>query len=121
MALERAFVAAGGLLIAGRDPTGNGGTLPGFGDQREVELLVEAGFSPAEAIRTATCNGAVFLGKADRIGSLAPGLAADLLVVKGDPATRIDEIEKPVLVFRGGVGYGPGKLLGSVRGRYGQC
>jgi hypothetical protein len=50
MALERAFAAAGGLLIAGCDPTGNGGTLPGFGDQREVELLVEAGFSPVEAL-----------------------------------------------------------------------
>lgn len=119
MALERAFAAAGGLLVAGCDPTGNGGTLPGFGDQREVELLVEAGFSPVDAIRIATYNGAVLLGKADRIGSIAPGLAADLLVVKGDPSTRIEEIEKPVLVFKDGVGYDPGGLLGSVRGRYG--
>jgi len=120
MALERAFAAAGGLLIAGCDPTGNGGTLPGFGDQREVELLVEAGFSPVEAIKIATYNGAIFLGKADRIGSIAPGLAADLLVVKGDPSTKIEEIEKPVLVFKDGVGYDPGRLLESVRGRYGQ-
>jgi len=41
MDFERAFVAAGGLLIAGLDPTGNGGVVAGFGDQREVELLVE--------------------------------------------------------------------------------
>ncbi len=120
MALERAFAAAGGLLVAGCDPTGNGGTLPGFGDQREVELLVEAGFSPVEAIRIASYNGAVFLGRADRIGSIAPGLAADLLVVKGDPSTRIEDIEKPVLVFKDGVGYDPGRLLESVRARYGQ-
>jgi hypothetical protein len=119
-ALERAFVAAGRLLVAGSDPTGNGGTLPGFGDQREVEVLVEAGFSPVEAIRIATWNGAVILGKTDRIGSNAAGLAADLLIVKGDPSTRIEEIEKPVLVFKDGVGYDSAKLLESVRGRYGQ-
>ena len=81
---------------------------------------MEAGFSPVEAIRIATHNGAVFLGKADKIGSIAPGLAADLLVVKGDPATRIEEIEKPVLVFKDGVGYDSARLLESVRGRYGQ-
>ena len=83
--LERQFVAAGGLLLAGPDPTGNGGVIPGFGDQREVELLVEAGFTPVEAIRIATLNGATYLGLADRIGSIAPGKDADLVVVKGDP------------------------------------
>jgi hypothetical protein len=60
--LERKFVVAGGLLLAGPDPTGNGGVIPGFGDQREVELLVEAGFTPEEAIRIATLNGATYLG-----------------------------------------------------------
>lgn len=49
MDFEVAFVKAGGLLLAGPDPTGNGGVLPGFGDQREIELLVEAGFTPVEA------------------------------------------------------------------------
>jgi hypothetical protein len=78
------------------------------------------GSSPVEAIQIASYNGAVFLGKADRIGSITPGLAADLLVVKGDPSVRIEEIEKPALVFKDGVGYEPGKLLESVRGRYGQ-
>jgi imidazolonepropionase-like amidohydrolase len=73
MALERRFVAAGGLLLAGPDPTGNGGVIPGFGDQREVELLVEAGFTPLEAIRIATANGAQFLGEQDRVGTIAPG------------------------------------------------
>lgn len=76
MDFEVAFVKAGGLLLAGPDPTGNGGVLPGFGDQREVELLVEAGFTPAEAIQIATENGALYLGRQDRIGSLAPGKQA---------------------------------------------
>lgn len=51
MAFERAFVQAGGTLLAGCDPTGNGAVLAGYGDQREVELLVEAGFTPLEALR----------------------------------------------------------------------
>ena len=120
MALERAFVAAGGLLIAGCDPTGNGGTIPGISDWREVELLVEAGFTPVEAIRIATHNGAVFLGIQDRIGAIAPGMDADLLVVRGNPAESIEAIEKVELVFKGGLGYDPAKLFDSVKGRYGQ-
>jgi imidazolonepropionase-like amidohydrolase len=120
MALERAFVAAGGLLIAGCDPTGNGGTIPGISDWRQVELLVEAGFSPVEAIRIATLNGATFLGLADRIGSIAPGKDADLVVVRGNPAAAIEDIEKVELVFKDGLGYDPAKLFDSVKGRYGQ-
>ena len=88
LGLERQFVAAGGLLIAGPDPTGNGGTIPGFADQRELELLVEAGFSPLEAIRIGTLNGATYLGLTDRIGSIAPGKDADLVIVKGNPASQ---------------------------------
>ncbi len=120
MALERAFVAAGGLLLAGPDPTGNGGTVPGFSDQRELELLVEAGFSPVEAIRIGTYNGALFLGRLDRTGSIEPGKNADLVLVKGDPSARIEDVENVELVFKDGVGYDPGKLIDSVRGRYGQ-
>ena len=85
MDFERAFVKAGGLLIAGLDPTGNGGVVAGFGDLREVELLVEAGFTPVEAIKIASLNGAKFLGEDARIGSIA-GKQADLMVVKGNPA-----------------------------------
>jgi imidazolonepropionase-like amidohydrolase len=120
MDLERAFVAAGGLLLAGPDPTGNGGTLPGFGDQREIELLVEAGFTPVEAIKIATWNGAVYLGRQDRIGSIAVGKDADMVVVKGDPATKIDDIENVDVVFKDGIGYDPAKLLDAVRGHYGE-
>jgi hypothetical protein len=120
LALERKFVAAGGLLLAGPDPTGNGGVIPGFGDQREVELLVEAGFTPTEAIRIATLNGATYLGLADRIGTIAPGKDADLMIVKGDPSKTIADIENVEIVFKDGVGYDSAKLLESVKGRYGQ-
>jgi len=120
MALERAFVAAGGLLIAGPDPTGNGGVLPGFGDQRAIELLVEAGFSPVEAIQIGTLNGARYLGRDDHIGSVAVGKNADLVVVQGDPATRIADIENVEVVFKDGVGFDSAKLLASVKARYGQ-
>ncbi|MEO7028257.1 MAG: amidohydrolase family protein [Acidobacteriaceae bacterium] len=120
MALERKFVAAGGLLLAGPDPTGDGGVLPGFGDQREIELLVEAGFRPVEAIKIATLNGATYLGRAASIGSVAVGKNADLVVVKGDPAAHIADIENTEIVFKDGVGYDSQKLLDSVKGRYGQ-
>jgi imidazolonepropionase-like amidohydrolase len=120
MALERAFVAAGGLLIAGPDPTGNGGVLPGFGDQRAIELLVEAGFSPVEAIQIGTLNGARYLGRDDHIGSIAVGKNADLVVVQGDPATRISDLENVEVVFKDGVGFDSAKLFASVKARYGQ-
>jgi len=120
MKLEYAFVQAGGLLLGGPDPTGNGGTLPGFGDQREIELLVEAGFTPVEAIKIATLNGATFMGKQNEIGSIAAGKNADLVVIKGNPASKIEDVEKVEIVFKDGVGYDSAKLLESVRGRYGQ-
>ena len=120
LALENQFASAGGLLLAGPDPTGNGGVIPGFGDQRAIELLVEAGFTPLEAIRVGTLNGATYLGLADRIGSIAAGKNADLIVIRGNPGTNIGDIEKVETVFKDGVGYDTGKLLESVTGRYGQ-
>jgi imidazolonepropionase-like amidohydrolase len=115
MEFEYAFVKAGGLLIAGLDPTGIGGVIAGFGDQREVELLVEAGFTPLEAIHIATSNGAQYLGD-DRIGTIASGKQADLLVIKGDPSKKIDDIENVEIVFKDGIGYDSAKLIESVRG-----
>ncbi|HKP38320.1 MAG TPA: amidohydrolase family protein, partial [Pyrinomonadaceae bacterium] len=119
MDFERAFVAAGGLLIAGLDPTGNGGVVAGFGDLREVELLVEAGFTPMEAIKIATLNGAKFLGEDARIGSIAVGKQADLMIVKGNPAVKIADIENVEIVFKDGVGYDTEKLIQSVQGLVG--
>ena len=120
LGLEREFVGSGGLLLAGPDPTGGGQVLPGFGDQREVELLVQAGFTPVEAIRIGTLNGATYLGLAGRIGSIAAGKDADLVLVKGDPSSTIADIENVETVFKDGVGYDPDPILATVRGRYGQ-
>jgi imidazolonepropionase-like amidohydrolase len=86
------------LLLAGLDPTGYGGVIAGFGDQREVELLVDAGFTPLEAIHIATSNGAEYLGQLDKIGTLAPGKAADIVVLQGDPSANIKDIEKVLYV-----------------------
>jgi imidazolonepropionase-like amidohydrolase len=116
---EYAFSKAGGLLLAGLDPTGMGGVVAGFGDQREVELLVEAGFTPVEAIHIATYNGAQFLGDLDRVGTIAAGKQADLVVIKGDPSKKIEDIENVETVFKDGVGYDSAKLIESVRGLVG--
>jgi len=119
MQFEHDFAKEGGLLLAGLDPTGYGGVVPGFGDQREVELLVEAGLTPVEAIHVATANGAQFLGELDTIGSIAPGKSADLAVIHGNPAADINDIEKVEIVFKDGVGYDSGRLIESVRGQVG--
>jgi imidazolonepropionase-like amidohydrolase len=119
MQFEREFVAAGGLLMAGCDPTGYGGVVPGFGDQRNIELLVEAGFPPVQAIQIATLNGAKYMGKDATIGSIAPGKTADLVVLGANPAENIANIEKVETVFKGGVGYDPAKLIQSVTGLVG--
>jgi len=117
--MERAFARAGGTLLAGTDPTGAGGVVPGYSDQRQIELLVEAGFTPVEAIKIGTLNGAIFMGRDARIGSVARGKQADLSVVAGDPSTTIGDIRRVDLVFKNGVGYDPQKLIASVRGQVG--
>jgi enamidase len=119
MALERAFARAGGLLVAGTDPTAAGGVVPGFANQRQLELLVEAGFSPVEAISIGTLNGAKYLGTDARIGSIAAGKQADLVVVLGDPSRTIGDVRRVETVFRQGVGYDPQKLVESVKGQVG--
>ncbi len=116
---ELEFVRAGGLLAAGVDPTGNGGALPGFGDQRNYELLIEAGFTPVEAIRIMTLNGATILGEDKRLGSVTTGKLADLIVIKGDPIARPAEIRNVAMVFKDGVGYDPAKLIEACRGLVG--
>jgi imidazolonepropionase-like amidohydrolase len=116
---ERRFVEAGGLLAAGVDPTGNGGALPGFGDQRNYELLIEAGFTPVEAIRIMSLNGAKILRVDDRIGSIQPGKLADLVVINGNPVADPAQIRNVTIVFRDGIGYDSARLIESVRGTVG--
>jgi enamidase len=116
MRLERAFVKAGGTLVAGTDPTGSGGVVPGFADQRQIELLVEEGFTPLEAISIGTLNGAKYLGRDARVGSIAVGKQADIVVIDGDPSASIADVRKVETVFKNGVGFDPEKLIASVKG-----
>ena len=116
---ERAFVAAGGLLGAGVDPTGIGGALPGFGDQRNYELLIEAGFTPVQTIQIMTLNGAKILDVDDQLGSITPGKLADLVVIRGNPIANHGDIRNVVTVFKDGVGYDSAKLIEAVKGQVG--
>jgi imidazolonepropionase-like amidohydrolase len=116
---ERMFAAAGGLLAAGVDPTGIGGALPGFGDQRNYELLIEAGFTPVEAIRIMSLNGARVLGVDDQLGSIESGKLADLVVIRGNPISNHGDIRNVTIVFKGGVGYDSPKLIDAVKGQVG--
>ncbi len=116
LALEKKFYAAGGTLLAGTDPTGYGAVIPGHGSLREIELLVEAGLTPVQAIQVGSYNGARFLGIDRDVGSIEVGKAADLSIVAGQPAKTISAIRKIETVFKDGVGYDSQKLLDAVKG-----
>ena len=114
-----AFVRAGGHLVVGSDP-GGGYRIPGFSNHYSLQLLFESyGFSELEAIRIATLNGATALGIQQRTGSIAVGKEADLIVVRGDPSTRIRDSSNVELVFSNGVLFDPKVLLAQVKGRFG--
>jgi imidazolonepropionase-like amidohydrolase len=118
MEYERAFVKAGGLLAAGSDPC-CGPAIAGYADQRNFELLVEAGFTPEQVVQIMSANGAKVLGGADRFGTIKPGLNADLVVLRGNLASDASVIKNVVTVFRHGVGYDAAKLTAAVKGRIG--
>lgn len=119
MEFERAFYAAGGRLLAGVDPTGWGGVVAGFGNQRQVELLVAAGLRPEEAIRVASAHGAYFL-EDGLIGMVKAGLQSDLLVVNGNPSANISDIRNVEVVFKKGLAYDPAKLIAATQGTVGR-
>lgn len=119
MAFEKAYFDAGGRLAAGVDPTGVGYALPGFGDQRNYELLVEAGFTPAQAVQVMTLNGARSLGVDRDLGSVERGKVADLVVLQGELAGDAAVIRKVTTVFKDGVGFDSPKLISTVKGRVG--
>lgn len=119
LAFDKAFYDAGGVLASGVDPTGNGGALPGFGDQRGYELLVEAGFRPEQAVQVVSFNGARILGVSDRLGSVEKGKVADVVLLRGDLAKDASVIRNVEVVFKDGVGYDPAKLIAAVKGRVG--
>ncbi len=118
MEYERAFVDAGGLLAAGVDPTGYGAAPPGLGDQRNFELLLEAGFSTAEVVRIMSSNGAKVLGIDGDVGTVEPGKVADLVVIDAD-VERVGHLRDTRIVFRHGVGWDSEKLMDSLRGLVG--
>ena len=118
MQYDRAFVRAGGLLVAGVDPWGNG-SVPGYGDLRNFELFVEAGFTPEEAIKIMSANGAALLGEGAWHGTIEPGKVADLAVIHGDPVHVPSDIYNTTLVFRDGIAYDSKKLIESAKGQIG--
>ena len=118
MDYEYAFVQAGGLLAAGVDPTGYGAAPPGLGDQRNFELLLEAGFTASEVVEIMSANGARVLGVFDEVGSVEAGKRADLVVVEGDVEAD-GNIRGTSIVFRHGVGWDSDALIESVRGLVG--
>jgi imidazolonepropionase-like amidohydrolase len=118
--LEAAFYRAGGLVTQGPDPTGYGASMAGFGDQHDMELLVQAGLTPVQAIHVATENGAILLGRQAEIGTIAPGKNADLVLIRGNPAANIRDIENVEVVFKDGVGYDSSRILQSIRGIVGR-
>ncbi len=118
MQFERAFVKAGGLLGAGSDPCCVS-AIAGYGDQRNFELLIEAGFTPEQAIQIMTANGAKILGFDNHVGTIAAGMHADLVVIAGDPLVTHADIRKVETVFRRGVGFDSAKLRESVKGLVG--
>jgi imidazolonepropionase-like amidohydrolase len=119
MQLEKMFADAGGLLVVGTDPTGFGGVVAGYSNQRALELLVQGGFTPLDAVKIATLNGAKYLGRDAKIGTIAAGKQADLIVVRGDPSARIEDVENVEIVFKQGVGYDSPKIFESVKGQVG--
>ena len=117
----RLFVAAGAAsqLTLGTDHPSWGEFWSGFGAHRELHAMVRAGIPNADALRAGTVNAARALGVFERLGSIAPGKYADLLVVDGDPLTTITDTRNGVHVVRSGRVYDPGTLFESVRGTMG--
>ncbi len=117
LAFERRFVEAGGRLLAGPD-TGRH-VLPGFGDQRNFELLREAGFSTSQTITIMSRNGAHALGLDKETGRIAPGYLADLILVDGDIHADPSAIRVVEIVFRAGQAFDPQRLMKGLEGQVG--
>jgi imidazolonepropionase-like amidohydrolase len=116
MAMEKAFYDAGGTLLVGTDPTGGGDVVPGYANQRAVQLLMELGLTVEQAIEVATKNGATYLGQDDEIGTVEAGKRADLVLMRGDPGADPEALRRMVTVFKDGVGYDSSALFSSVKG-----
>jgi imidazolonepropionase-like amidohydrolase len=120
MAWERKFVALGGTLMAGTDPTDDGRVVPGYADRHALELLTEAGFSFPEAVKICSLNAAVYLGIEKTTGTIVVGKKADLVLIGGDPETHISDVRNTEIVFKNGVGFDSKKLFESLKGTVGR-
>lgn len=116
MAMEKAFYDAGGLLVVGTDPTGGGDVVPGYANQRALQLLMEMGLTVEQAVEVATNNGAVYLEQDDEIGTVEEGKRADMVLMRGDPGVDPGAFRSMTIVFKDGVGYDSAKLFASVNG-----
>ncbi|GAB3264472.1 amidohydrolase family protein [Chitinimonas naiadis] len=119
MAWEKQYFDAGGLLVAGTDPTGYGGVIPGYSNVRQIELLEEAGLSRAQALQVATLNGAVYLGRERDIGSVTVGKRADLVLYQGSLSQDATALRRIVWTMKAGVAYDSGKIKAAYKGKVG--
>ncbi|MBL4802365.1 MAG: amidohydrolase family protein [Emcibacter sp.] len=119
MRMEKRFVEMGGTLLAGTDPTGYGGVIPGWSAVREVQLLIEAGFSISEAVKISTLNGARFLDKGRSIGSVEPGKRADLILIDGNPVHDPRQLVNIEYVFKEGIGFSAKSIFEAMKGKVG--
>jgi imidazolonepropionase-like amidohydrolase len=116
-AFERDFVAAGGRLLIGGDAS-DFGVVPGYANHRAMIALARGGFSPLQVIKFATSDAAAFLKQRD-VGTVSVGKTADLLVVKGAPDHRIEDVRNVAYVFKEGLAYDPKKLRAAAKGMLG--
>ena len=116
MAMEKAFHDAGGLLVVGTDPTGAGDVVPGYANQRTLQLLLEMGLSIEDAVKVATYNGAKYLERDTEIGTIETGKRADMVLIKGNPSMDPEAFRQMTIIFKNGVGYDSSKLFESVKG-----
>ena len=109
MQIIAALHRAGVPIVAGTDLT-----VPGYSLHREIELYVDAGFTPMEAIQAATLVPARAMGLEKESGTLQPGMRADILVVNGNPLERISDTRNVRFVIAGGRYFEPAPLWKSV-------
>jgi enamidase len=119
MKLEKMYADMGGTLLSGTDPTGFGGVVPGYSAKRQVELLVEEGFTPEQAVKISTLNGAVYLGRDKEMGSVEAGKRADLILFDGDPTADPKAFDNIETVFKQGRGYRSQAIIDSLKGQVG--
>ena len=100
----------GGVTVAAGSDAGNIGTFHASGLHRELELLVESGLSPGEALQAATLNAAQVMGRTD-LGAIAPGKTADLVVLDANPLLDIRNARRIAWVVKGGVARRPDEIL----------